>query len=59
MSEVEFDRLLNAVREAVAPVPPQDAWDQPLTADRLPTAANDNGGAWPFLSFPDGWGAAC
>jgi hypothetical protein len=52
MSEVEFDRLLDAVMEAVAPAPPQDA-------DRWPTAANDNGRAWPFLAFPEGWGAAC
>jgi hypothetical protein len=59
MSEVEFDRLLNAVMEAIAPAPRQDALVEPSTADQLPKAANDNGQAWPFIPFPEGWNAAC
>jgi hypothetical protein len=54
MSEVEFDLLLDAVRTAVAPVPQEDA-----LVHQLPKAANDNGAAWPFIPFPQGWNAAC
>jgi len=54
MSEAEFDRLLDAVMDAVAPVPAE-----PSTPDQLPVAANDNSKAWPLLPFPEGWGAAC
>jgi hypothetical protein len=53
MSDVEFDRLLDAVNEAIAPVPELDS-----LADQ-PKAANDNGGAWPFIPFPEGWFAVC
>ena len=59
MSEVEFDRLLNAVMEAIAPAPHLDAPGQLLPADQLPVAANDNGKAWPLIPFPEGWDAAC
>jgi hypothetical protein len=57
MSEVEFDQLLNAVMEAVAPVPKPDAWAEPLAAEDMPEAANDNGLAWPLIPFPEGWNA--
>jgi hypothetical protein len=58
MSEVEFDRLLNAVMEAIAPAPKADALAEPLAADPMPKAANDNEHAWPLIPFPEGWNAA-
>lgn len=57
MSEVEFDRLLDAVNTAVTDVPHQNYGDQ-LAVDGPLVAANDNQLAWPFIPFPDGWYAS-
>jgi hypothetical protein len=58
MSEVEFDRLLDAVRTAVAPAPQEAFLTTPLTFS-APRAANDNQTAWNLVPFPESWYAAC
>lgn len=58
MSEAEYNRMLDAVRTAIAPVPGENTMARfPITA--APRAANDNEGAWPLLPFPEGWSGAC
>ena len=59
MSEVEFDRLLDAVRLAIAPAPHPEFADLPVVFDAPPLAANDNQLTWRLPPFPEGWGASC
>ena len=60
MSEAEFDRLLDVVREAVAPACGEDTMLAQLPLFRTPPqAANDNAQIWPLIIFPEGWYAAC
>jgi hypothetical protein len=57
MSEGEFERMLDAVRTAIAPAPAGDFLAHPPVAGELPKVANDNLPAWPFIPFPEGWHA--
>jgi hypothetical protein len=65
MGEVDYDRLLDAVQMAIAPIPEEDSELARLELAHLPTcgvsepAANDNERAWPFIPFPEGWNASC
>jgi hypothetical protein len=59
MTELEYDRLLEMIGEAVG----SEARDDEMSAARCvrnePCAANDNQTAWPLLPFPAGWCASC
>ena len=59
VSEAEFERILDAVSAAVAPIPQQDFLTGMMTFGCPAEAANDNDGEWPLIPFPDGWHAAC
>ncbi len=59
MSEFEFDRLLEMVREAVGAGPQEDEMCAAWNFGNPPRAANDNKTAWPLIPFPAGWCASC
>ena len=59
MSEVEFERLLDAVRAAIAPAPQQDFLASLQMSGQPSNPSNDNGLTWPLIPFPEGWYAAC
>jgi hypothetical protein len=55
MSEIEFDRMMDAVRTAIVLVPIEDSPARSLVAAGPPKATNDNvGPPWPIVPFPDG-----
>src|ERR1700684_4412187 len=57
MGEAEFERLLDAVNAAVAPIPQEDFVTGMLALGLQPEAANDHGFAMAPVPFPDGWHA--
>ena len=58
MSEAEYNLLLEAVETAIATAPEDDFVVQTQRTCPSPRAANDNGGRWPLVPFPESWYAA-
>ena len=57
MTEVEFDRLLDAVRMAIEPALRDEFLAHWRTFNKRAKAANDQL-AWPLIPFPEGWHGA-
>ncbi|SDO35536.1 hypothetical protein [Afipia sp. GAS231] len=54
MSEIEFERVMEAVRTAIV-LPVEDSMARSLMAAEPPKATNDNAGPpWPIIPFPEG-----
>jgi len=56
MSEVEFERLLDAVRNGAIcarPRPSRTSWQALPMSGQPSNPANDNGLAWPLIPFPE------
>jgi hypothetical protein len=54
MSEIEFDRMMEAVRMAIV-LPVEDSLARSLISAGPPKATNDNvGPPWPIIPFPEG-----
>jgi len=57
MTEVEFDRLLDAVKMAIEPALRRELLTRRRTFNKRAKAANDQL-AWPLVPFPEGWHGA-
>ena len=54
MSEIEFERVMEAVWTAIV-LPVEDSMARSMVAAEPPKATNDNAGPpWPIVPFPDG-----
>lgn len=58
MSEIEFDRLLDAVEAAIAPAPQEDFLTHQMTSPVPSRAANDNEKPCGLIPFPEDWYAS-
>ena len=55
MSEIEFERVMDAVRTAIVLMPVEDPLARSRMSGKPPKATNDNiGPPWPIIPFPEG-----